>query len=221
MESSFVLPPFDDIETLPRKVYYSLQKAILNGNIKPGGRLIEDELSKMLKVSRAPIREAFRLLEKDGFIKIVPRKGAIVQSISKEDISDIYEIRTVLEGLAAKLFCERSTDEDLNKLQMIYKNMETALKNNRIQKYRKLNREFHEIFINGSNNKKVKEIYENFRKQIDWFQRVTLSSVRRPVISLKEHKKILEAFLRNDPRRAEREARQHVEHAARIYLETI
>ncbi|MDI7260380.1 MAG: GntR family transcriptional regulator [Thermodesulfobacteriota bacterium] len=203
---------------MPDKVYCSLEKAILEGKIRPGDRLIEDELSKGFGVSRGPIREALRLLEKDGLIRRVPRKGAIVQWISKEDISEIYEIVAILEGLAARNFCKGATGDELAKLRQIYQEMETQVKKNNVLKYQKLNREFHEMIVLGSNNKKVKAIYNNFQKQIRLVRKMNLSFVSRPKISLKEHKNILNAILRKQPGKAEQEARQHIERAASMFL---
>jgi len=85
--------------------------------------LIESELSNRFGISRGPIREAFRLMEKDGLIKMIPRRGTIVRSISQEDLSEVYEIISVLEGLAGRLFCERGTKEDLARLKKLYKEM--------------------------------------------------------------------------------------------------
>ena len=220
MRNHLFLSSFDNLEALPDKVYWSLEEAILEGKIKPGDRLIENELSKGFGVSRGPIREALRLLEKDGLIRRVPRRGAIVEWISKEDISEIYEIVAILEGLAARNFCKGATGDELAKLRQIYQEMETQVKKNNVLKYQKLNREFHEMIVLGNNNKKVKAIYNNFQKQIRLVRKMNLSFVGRPEISLKEHKNILNAVLRKQPGKAEQEARQHIERAASMFLST-
>ncbi len=220
MRNHLFLSSFDNLEALPDKVYCSLEEAILEGKIKPGDRLIENELSKGFGVSRGPIREALRLLEKDGLIRRVPRRGAIVDWISKEDISEIYEIVAILEGLAARNFCKGATGDELAKLRQIYQEMETQVKKNNVLKYQKLNREFHEMIVLGNNNKKVKAIYNNFQKQIRLVRKMNLSFVGRPEISLKEHKNILNALLRKQPGKAEQEARQHIERAASMFLST-
>ena len=123
MKDGLFLSSLDNHDALPDRIYLSLEEAILEGKVKPGDRLIEDELSKGFGVSRGPIREALRLLEKDGLVKRVPRKGAIVEWISKDDISEMFEVRSVLEGLAAKIFCGRATDAELSGLEGIYKQM--------------------------------------------------------------------------------------------------
>jgi DNA-binding GntR family transcriptional regulator len=214
------LPSLNGAETLPEKIRSSLEGAILQGKIKPGDRLIENELSHRLGISRGPIREAFRSMEKEGLIKMVPRKGAVVRSLSPEDLSETYEIISVLEGLAGRLFCERGTKGDLARLKKLYQEMEAQVKNNNLSKYEELNRRFHDVFISGSRNKRIKQICSTIQKQILWFQKVTLSSMGRPEISLKEHKRILDAFSKRDSGRAEHEVREHLDGAAKAYLNT-
>jgi DNA-binding GntR family transcriptional regulator len=218
MEKNLSFPSLTDIRTLSHRVYMLLEDAILRGKVKQGDRLIEDELSTIMGVSRAPIREAFRLMEKEGLIKIIPRKGAIVSSISREDVAEIYEVSCVLEGLAAGLFCKRATEAELKKMKKICRDMEALIEKKDLLKYRKLNRDFHEVFINGCANKKIKEVYDSFQKQIHWFQNVSLSSQGRPEVSLKEHKSILNALLKKDREAAEHAARDHVRRAANYFL---
>lgn len=218
MNKNLSLPSFENNETLPEKICASLENAILQGKIKPAERLIEDELSKSFKVSRAPIRESLRLLEKEGLIKRLPRRGAVVESISIESISDICEVRSVLEGLAARLFCQKASNTDIHKLEQIYENMKRRLGQSH---YRKLNREFHDLFTNGCRNKNLKELCENYQKRKIWFERITLSSRGRPEISLKEHEKILKAFQKRDAKKAELEVRLHMERAADIYIKAV
>jgi DNA-binding GntR family transcriptional regulator len=96
--------------------------------------------------------------------------------------------------------------------------MEAQIEKKNLLKYRKLNREFHEVFINGCANKKIKEVYDSFQKQIHWFQNVSLSSRGRPEISLKEHKRILHSLSSRDGEAAERAVREHVRRAANYFL---
>jgi DNA-binding GntR family transcriptional regulator len=219
MEKNLSLPSLTDVGTLPNRVYLLLEEAILQGKIKQGDRLIEEELSKLLGVSRVPIREALRMMEKDGLIVIIPRKGAIVNSISREDIAEIYEVAIVLEGLAVQLFCERATDEEVGKLRNIYEKMTAQMKNNNLMQYRKLNREFHETLVTGSRNKVLIDIYRKLRRQISWFQNITMSLPNMTEIWLQEHKDILDALQKKDPAAAGKAATEHIKRAAGIYLD--
>jgi DNA-binding GntR family transcriptional regulator len=212
MNRSFL--PSLDHDTLAFKAYASLQEAILQGKIKPGDRLIEDELSAAFGISRAPIREALRLMEKDGLVRIIRRKGALVSRFSMEDILESYEILGVLEGLAARLFCQKAEEQEISDLQKICRGMEAQVSNSNFSEYRRLNREFHAAFIRGSRSRKIKELHEQIQKQIDWFQRVTLSHKGRPRVSLHEHKAILRAFQLRNGKEAEDEVRKHVMRAS-------
>lgn len=218
MEKNLSLPSLTDVVTLPNRVYTILEEAILQGKIKAGERLIEEDLANALGVSRAPIREALRMMQKEGLIVISPRKGAVVNSISREDIAEIYEVSSTLEGLAVKIFCNRCTDEELAFLQQLYAGMEEQVRKKNIVQYRKLNRQFHGALISGSKNKKIKELCGTLQKQISWFQNMNLSMQGRMEISLQEHKHIIDAFLAKDPEAASNAASEHVARAAKAFL---
>ncbi len=212
------LPSLTDIGTLPSRVYLVLEEAILQGRIKQGERLIEEELAAVLGVSRAPIREALRMMQKDGLVVVNPRKGAIVNSISREDMTEIYRVSGVLEGLAVELFCALATKKELADLQALYTDMEQQVRKKDIVRYRKLNRQFHEALIHGSRNKKIKEICGSLQKQISWFQNMNLAVSSRMATSLKEHKKIIDAFLKKSPAAARDAAVEHITRAAEAFL---
>jgi DNA-binding GntR family transcriptional regulator len=218
MDNNLSLPSLTDVDTLPNRVYLILEEAILQGKIKQGDRLIEEELAGKLGISRAPIREALRMMHKEGLIVISPRKGAVVNSISPEDIAEIYEATSALEGLAVKLFCARCTDEELTRLKQLYAGMEEQVRKKDVVQYRKLNRQFHEALIQGSKNKKLIEICGVLQKQISWFQNMNLNVKSRMGISLQEHKHIIDACLAKDPEAAARTASEHIALAAEAFL---
>jgi len=212
----------DNPETLPDKVYGAVQEAIMKGRIHPGDRIIEHEMSKILKISRGPIREAMARLERDGFVKRLPRRGIIVEFISETDIIAIYQIRSVLEGLAARLFCKQASAEELDSLDKILKNMEIQLNKTNLERYRKLNMEFHEALVKGSENKRIMEIYNLYRKHIFWFNLAStetwLSLIDSPEISFRDHQRILKALRERDPEKAEDAVRGHIERSLK-YIE--
>ena len=218
MDDELTLPSLTDVGTLPNRVYLILEDAILQGKIKQGDRLIEEDLASKLGISRAPIREALRMMHKEGLVVISPRKGAVVNSISPEDIAEIYEATSVLEGLAVKLFCARCTDEELADLQQLYADMEEQIRNKDVVQYRKLNRQFHAALIQGSKNKKLIEICGVLQKQISWFQNMNLSMQSRMGVSLQEHKEVIDACLAKDPETAGRKASEHIVLAAQAFL---
>ena len=109
---------FNEILTHPSlkdRVYENLKQQIISGKLEPNKHLLEAELSEMMKISRAPIREALNILEKEGFVTIIPRKGAKVSSISREEVENIWEIRSVLEPYAARNAAQKCVHPDLQR----------------------------------------------------------------------------------------------------------
>jgi len=127
-------------------VIKKIRKEILNGTLKKGDRLIQDEWARKLNVSRMPIREALTYLEMEGLVENVPNKGAIVTPITKEDIEEIYQLRSLLEGVVVEQSLPYITDEDVQTLEQILIQMETlVLTDETEEEYSKLNARFHEI----------------------------------------------------------------------------
>jgi DNA-binding GntR family transcriptional regulator len=102
---------------LRRQVLDELRQSIIAGRLAPGARLVERELTAMMGVSRTVVREALRQLESEGLISIIPNKGPVVRELTLEEAKDIYSIRAVLEGLAARRFVENASDNQIEKLQ--------------------------------------------------------------------------------------------------------
>jgi DNA-binding GntR family transcriptional regulator len=96
-------------QTLREKILENIRDAILKGDLKPGERVSEPDIAERYGISRTPIREAFRQLESEGYLTVIPRKGAVVAKHSEKDIEEFYSIKSVLEGYAAQLAAERMT----------------------------------------------------------------------------------------------------------------
>jgi DNA-binding GntR family transcriptional regulator len=111
---------------LRQQVLQALRRAIVSGQLAPGERLTERALIEMLAVSRTVIREALRQLEAEGLIEIIPNKGPVVRQLSAAEAKDLYRIRAVLEGLAARLFAENATDAMVAELALALKDVERA-----------------------------------------------------------------------------------------------
>lgn len=116
--------------TLGDNTYKDLKNLILSGKIKPGERLLYSELVDKLGVSQTPIREAFTRLENDGYLVTIKRKGTFVREVSEKDIKEIFQIREMLEALAARLVCRTATEEDILELENINTQFSFAAKNN-------------------------------------------------------------------------------------------
>lgn len=117
----------DNYKPLRDVVFESLRKAIVEGSLKPGQRLMEVQLAEQLGVSRTPVREAIRKLELEGFVIMLPRKGAYVADMSVKDIIDVLEVRSALEGLAANLAAERMDEKEVENLKEISESLNVAM----------------------------------------------------------------------------------------------
>ena len=199
-----------DSLSLKSKAYENIKLQIVRGNLKPGERLLEERLSKVMNISRAPIREAFNRLEKEGFVTIIPRKGARVSKITAQVIEDIFEIRESLESLAVKKSIGKISIEKLEKFEGGLKKFinKPANAENCIQ-YLALDKKFHNFLIQNCGNKKLIELLANLQEKIHWLRNI---SFRRTTFagSAKEHLAIIEALKKNDEKVVIKALLQHL-----------
>jgi DNA-binding GntR family transcriptional regulator len=198
--------------SLKDRVYYSVRDQIINGTLAPGSRLLEEELSKAMHISRAPIREALNMLEKDGFTTIIPRKGAFVSTITKKDVEDIWEMRILLEPYAAIHSYRNIPDEEINAM------ME---KLNRIlnitvefDEYMNSDLELHELLYKYVDNKLLKDTLKTIKAhslRIRYFAEHT-QHTRRNVIEAvtKDHIDVIEALKSRDKKYIHESVYNHV-----------
>ncbi len=215
---------FEDLGSylsLKDRVYQNIKFQIIIGTLKPGTRLPEEELSKAMNISRAPIREAFNRLEKEGFVTIIPRKGAAVSKITAQTIEDIFEIRESLESLAVKKSIGKISIEKLEKVGEGFKKFINKPTNaeNCIQ-YLALDKKFHDLLSQNCGNKKLIELLANLQEQIHWLRNVSLKRITFAG-SVKEHLAIIEALKKNDEELINKVLLQHLERAKRSSLEEI
>lgn len=156
----------DDFLPLRDVVFNTLRQGILKGKLKPGERLMEIHLANQLGVSRTPIREAIRMLELEGLVIMLPRKGAQVANISKQDLRDVLELRKALDTLAVSLACERITPEVLAKLKAKSKEFEEVIKSKEFSKIAEADVEFHDIIHEASGNRRLSIMVNNLAERI-------------------------------------------------------
>jgi DNA-binding GntR family transcriptional regulator len=145
-----------------------LKQAILEGDFKGGDQLGEHDLQVRFGVSRSPLREAFRELEKLGLVEIIPRKGSFVRRISRKDIEENFPVRAALEGLAAELAAKNMTKNTLDRLEDILEEMKKATRDEDIRRYYTYHLQFHEIFIERAENELLISTLGRFRMQSLW-----------------------------------------------------
>jgi DNA-binding GntR family transcriptional regulator len=190
--------------------YQFIKDKILDGSYRPSQKLNESDLSKLIGVSRNTVKKALLKLERENLVEIEENKGATVKSHTLDEILNYLEIREVLEGLLARRAAASITDEQLHELQDVYRRMEDHLKNNRLDEYSVLNRAFHQIIYDASDNRQAVELVNVIKTQLLRYHLRTVLVPGRNHESLEEHRQILEALLARDPARAEECIRRHV-----------
>jgi DNA-binding GntR family transcriptional regulator len=192
------------------EVIGTLRTAILRGQVAEGQRLSEPALARELGVSRTPVREALRALEKEGLIQRTPGRGITVVEVTPEDADEIYTIKSVLEGVAVRLACQRATDKELERLYRYVDEMQALAEQDDIGAYAEVSREFHAALIKASRSRRLSDVYRIVGAPIQRLRVFALSQPGRPRESVREHRAILDAIARRDPEAAERLIRAHV-----------
>lgn len=200
----------EDNYSLGSRVFHKIREGILSGKYAANEELKEKNIGDELGVSRTPVREALRQLELEGLVSIIPNKGAYVVGLSKKDIRDIYEMRSLLEGLCAKWAAVNVTEEQLNELEEnIFLSEFHAGKQNWEQMV-ELDNRFHEILYLASGSKELKHILTDYHQYVQRVRKVTLAEAKRVQESTEEHKVIVEALKKHDPKKAEEAATIHI-----------
>ena len=221
MERRLIPVKLDNYKPLREIVFESLREAIINGHLKPGERLMEIQLADEMGVSRTPVREAIRKLELEGFVVMIPRKGAYVAGISLKDIADVFEIRAALESLAAALAAERITEDELEALERSLVKVAECTEANDLDSLITVDTDFHDILYKASRNDRLVQIVSNLREQIQRFRMSSLSHPGRMKDALEEHRKLVEALSERNVELARTLAREHIENAENSMLDVI
>ncbi len=189
--------------TLRERILETIRDAILSGSLKQGEKVAEPELAERFGISRTPIREAFRQLESEGYLTVIPRKGAVVTAFSARDVEEFYAIKSILEGYAARMACDNLTPKELDKLTAINKKLRQLADQADIKNFFKIHNDFHDLFIRSANNDKLYEMISSLLKKFQRLRIASLSKQGRMYVSVEEHEKIIEAFRKKDANLAE------------------
>ncbi len=198
-----------DKYSLRGRVFHRIREDILNGKYKDHEELKEVAIGQELGVSRTPVREAFRQLELEGLIQIIPNRGAYVTGIKVKDIEDIYMIRSKLEGLCARWACENITKEQLEEMEENIYLAEFHAARGHMEQMAELDNRFHNILYESCNSKMLEHLLKDYHQYVWRVRQKTLSSSRGAVSNV-EHKFIMEAIKENNPDKAEELANQHM-----------
>lgn len=200
------------------QVLAALRESIISGDYPPGERLTEDRLAEDFGVSRNPVREALRVAEAEGFVVILPRRGAVVASPSSGTIDDIFAVRERLEPLAARLAAERANPGDVATLRALLEKARRATEQQDLRRVAELNSALHLQILRISGNPWLSSIAKALYLHVQWVFRLTAKE--RAPHSWDEHIKLVEAIETGDGDRAELVALSHVGAASAAAHET-
>ncbi len=205
--------------TLREKILENIRDAIVSGELKAGSHISEPELAERYGISRTPIREAFRQLESEGYLTVIPRRGVIVSEFSPKDIEEFYAIKSVMEGYAARQACEKLSEKDLGRLQTINNKLAELARIGDIKHFFKIHSDFHDLFIKAAGNEKLHELIAGLVTKFQRLRFTSLSLPDRMAVSVQEHEKIIDAFRKKDADLAEKLVRQNAEYGGRVLMD--
>ena len=211
----------DYATSLPELVYRKLRSGILDGSLRPGIPLRQEEIARQFKVSRVPVREAMSRLETDGLLVLRPRRGYAVTQLDQEEIVEIFELRMVIEEHAGAVAARARTRQDISDVEQLVLRMERLAQTSKDygSQWSQLNREFHARIIGSSHRKRLTATAETLRDAVEAYVRMEMRLTGSVDDALREHREIFQAFKTGDADALSRLSRQHVESTARRLMD--
>ena len=191
-------------------VYESLKKTLIEGKIPIGERFIEKEYSDRLNISRTPVRESLKQLESEGLVKYIPRTGVVVNRITREDVIEIYKIRSSLEFLVATEAMKYIQQSDADKIYKLLDETEIANKENNIEEVIRLFSVYNTVLYELSHMKILPTIISNLNNYLHKFRKISIEDKVRRENAIIEHRNIIKAILNKDRDLAEVIIKKHL-----------
>ncbi|MGI6021411.1 MAG: GntR family transcriptional regulator [Lachnospiraceae bacterium] len=194
----------DSFEFLPLRevVYLTLRRSILKEELKPGERLMENTIANKIGVSRTPVREAIRMLGQEGLVEMIPRKGARVASISRQDLNDVLEVRKSLEELAVRKACDNITDYELRELKIAGIKFKESIERHDQTEMAQSDAAFHDVIYRASKNKKLIDVLNNLSEQMYRYRLEYIKQADILASLVSEHNEIEAALKKRDGEKA-------------------
>lgn len=198
-------------QNLDQKVYETLKSMIIERKLTPGMKILQDKLAQELGVSRTPLVNALKMLEHEKLVAAVPRRGFFVRVFSKEEMVHIFELREVLEGLAARKAANCISDAQIKKLKGFFKDVNISDDPDDLKKYAEEDRGFHNFLIEIGGQELLSSFLQTYNIVIFSYQFDQQEGlVRPPKETIDEHRAIIEAISNRDPVKAEEVTRLHL-----------
>ena len=201
----------DSDRPLREVVFLRLRRAILQGELEPGERLMEIRLAEQLGVSRTPVRDAIHKLVDEGLVNIVPRCGAVVAGITDKDMRDVLEVRITLEELAVTLCTERITADGVEKLKAANEEFRKTVASGELIEIAAADVAFHDIIYSITENKRLLQIINDLREQIYRYRLEYLKNDKARQELISEHNQIIKYISSGDTDKAKAAIREHIE----------
>jgi DNA-binding GntR family transcriptional regulator len=206
------LEPIDTSFSFKNKAYAALKSVITDMDVygsRDEIRLDERSLASDFGISRTPVREAMAQLEREGFVRSVPRRGVYVVRKSKREVIELIAAWAALESMAARLITENASDDEIASLRKMFATFENGAVRAHLDEYSDVNIEFHQAIIRMSRNSVLAELAENLFTHMRMIRRKTIGEKDRADRSIRDHMHIIEALEARDTERAERLVRDH------------
>lgn len=195
-------------EGLAAQAYEQVRSAIVKGELAAGAPLFEVHLAEKMGMSRTPVREALKVLARDGFVQNIPSRGYVVPQRSMEDIRELFELREALEGMAARYAAQRASDDELAGLQRL---CDAYAEETDWQRWTKIGTRFHNALVAAAHNVRLSAILDSLTAQIVHSRLSALKSDEsRRAAAIDEHRRIFTVVQARDGAQAEALAREHV-----------
>lgn len=205
--------------SLKQQAYEGIKNAIILHKIPPGGTLFERDLSESLGISRTPVREAIPLLELEGWVKSIPRKGTFVSQITAADVVEVIQIRRALEILVIELLIPKITERDIEQLNEIYVRQREYVEDS--GQFISTDKDFHIYLAKLSGNQRLINLMGTISDQIRWFGVSALNLPNRTEQTLKEHAWLIECLKNKEVEKAKEAVLEHIEHTQVAILSSL
>jgi DNA-binding GntR family transcriptional regulator len=210
----------NEFKTMQEVIYDTIKQRIVTGVYEPGQRLIANDLAEEFNISRMPVRESLARLASTGLVELIPYKGAIVNELTAEDYVEIFHIRSVLEGLAARLACPHLTDEDIEIMRAANDEVKKMMNEDDVE-FQRVNRIFHSTIWKRTKSNRLQELLSNLYSEAAQYRHMVVILPGRLKEIYKEHEAFLDALAKRDANLAEKMVKAHYESTLKWLIKII
>lgn len=197
-------------KTLHQEIANNLREMIMSAELREGDKIKENELCDLMGISKTPLREALRVLSAEGLIRLIPNRGAYVTTPTFEEIKEMFDVMSVLEGVCARTATEKMNATDFSKLEQLHKKLEENFRRTDQKEYIHQNNSFHALVQELAGNNTLNQIVNGLRQKILLYRFQSLNLPGRFAQSIREHRDLLAAFRKRNPQQAEMLMKSHL-----------